>query len=50
MFINKDRNFHFSDWQRPINSDQRVAQILVIGNMMVQAPRLNFKFTGLTEY
>jgi hypothetical protein len=50
MFLNKDRNFYFSDWQRPINSDQRVAQILVIGNLMVQAPRLNFKFTGLTEY
>jgi hypothetical protein len=50
MFINKDRNFYFSDWQRPINSDQRVAQILVIGNLMVQAPRLCFKFTGLTEY
>lgn len=50
MFINKDRNFHFSDWQRPINSDQRVAQILTIGNIMVQAPRLCFKFTGLTEY
>ena len=50
MFINKDRNFHFSDWQRPINSDQRVAQILTIGNLMVQSPRLCFKFTGLTEY
>lgn len=48
--INKDRNFHFSDWQRPINSDQRIAQILVIGNLIVQAPRLCFKFTGLTEY
>jgi hypothetical protein len=50
MFINKDRNFHFSDWQRPINSDQRVAQILTIGNLINQAPRLSFKFTGLTEY
>lgn len=50
LVINKDRNFHFSDWQRPINSDQRIAQILVIGNLIVQAPRLSFKFTGLTEY
>ncbi len=50
LFVNKDRNFFFTDWQRPINSDQRVAQILTIGNFIVQAPRLNFKFTGLTEY
>jgi len=50
LVINKDRNFYFTDWQRPVNSDQRIAQILTIGNFLVQSPRLCFKFTGLTEY
>lgn len=50
LYLNKDRNFHFSDWQRPVNSDARIAQLLTIGNFMVQAPRFCFKFTGLTEY
>lgn len=50
LYINKDRNFHLTDWKEPINSDQRVAQILVIGNLVVQSPRTCFKFTGLTEY
>ncbi|MCL6456712.1 MAG: phage major capsid protein [Gorillibacterium sp.] len=50
LIINKDRNFYFTDWQRPVNSDQRIAQILTIGNLIVQSPRLCFKITNLTEY
>jgi len=50
MYINKDRNFHFSDWQRPVNSDSRIAQLLTIGNFVVKAPRFQFKMSGLTEY
>jgi len=50
MVLNKDRNFFFTDWVRPVNSDQRVGQILTIGNLIVQAPRYCFKFTNLTEY
>lgn len=49
MVINKHRNFYLEDWQRPINADARVTQILTQGNLIVQAPRTSFKFTGLTE-
>lgn len=47
--INKHRNFYMEDWQRPVNADARVTQILTQANLVVQAPRLCFKFTGLTE-
>jgi hypothetical protein len=50
FFIHKKRNFYFSDWLRPTNQDSRIAQLLVIGNLVVQSPRANFKFTGLNEY
>lgn len=50
LIVNKDRNFYFSDWQRPVNSDARIAQILTIGNLVVTAPRFQAKLTNLTEY
>ena len=49
LVINKHRNFYLEEWQRPINADARVTQLLTQGNLIVQAPRLCFKFTSVTE-
>lgn len=49
LIMNRHRNFYLRDWQEPINADARVSQMLAQGNLIVQAPRLCFRISGLTE-
>jgi hypothetical protein len=48
LIIHKSRDFHFTGFQKPANQDVLVGQILFAGQLIVVAPRLNARATGLS--
>lgn len=46
--LNKNKNFQWTDQKTPVNQDAYVRQLLTMGNLICQAPRLNGVMTGLT--
>lgn len=48
LVVHKSRDFHFTGFQKPHNQDALVGQILFAGQLIVTAPRLNCRATGLS--
>lgn len=48
LIIHRDRDFHFTGFQKPENQDALIGQILWAGQLVCQAPRLNTRMTGLS--
>ena len=48
LIIHKSRDFHFTGFQKPTNQDILVGQIFWAGQLVVVAPRLCARATGLT--
>ena len=48
LIVHRDRDFKFSGFQSPVNQDALIGQILWAGQLVVQAPRLSARMTGLT--
>ena len=48
LLIHKDRDFQFTGFQKPTNQDALLGQILWAGQLVIQAPRLQTRMTGLS--
>lgn len=48
LLIHRDRDFQFTGFQKPDNQDALLGQILWAGQLVVQAPRLQVRMTGLS--
>ncbi len=48
LVIHRDRDFQFTGFQKPPGQDALVGQILWAGQLIVQAPRLQNRMTGLS--
>ena len=48
MVINKNRNFYWTNEKNPSDADAYVRQLLLMGNFICQAPRLQGMLSGLT--
>ena len=48
LIIHRDRDFHFTGFQKPTNQDSLVGQILFAGQLVCQSPRLQVRMTGLS--
>lgn len=48
LVVHEDRDFIFSGFQKPSNQDALMGQILFAGQLVVPAPRLHTRMTGLS--
>lgn len=48
MVVHRDRNIVFEGWKEFANQDQMTGQILWLGNLVCDAPRLQFKIESVT--
>lgn len=48
LVVHKDRDFIFTGFQKPTDQDALIGQILWAGQLVVQAPRLQTRMTGLS--
>lgn len=48
LVIHRDRDFIFTGFQKPTAQDAMIGQILFAGQLIVQAPRLQVRMTGLS--
>lgn len=48
LVVHKDRDFIFTGFQKPTDQDALIGQILWAGQLVIQAPRLQTRMTGLS--